>query len=107
MYKILSLVNFDFPKSDFYSIDILGERVPDIYYHMVIYNIETLIDFEDMRGEISNEDVYRIAMMDDEDDKPAFESFKTHSWIFKEKISSLPDLVKIICESRYLEAVAI
>ena len=107
MYKILSLVNFDFPKSDFYSVDILGESVPDIHYDMVIYNIETLIDFEDMRNEIHNENIYRISMLDDEDDKPAFESFKTHAWIFKDTISSLPELVKTICQNRYLEAVAI
>lgn len=107
MYKVLSLVNFNFPKSAYYSIDILGESVPDIHYDMVIYNIETLIDFEDMRGEIQNENVYRIAMLDEEDDKPAFESFKTHSWIFKDKIEELPNLIKTICQNRYLEAVAI
>ncbi len=107
MYKILSLINSDFPKSDFYSIDILEENVPNIHYDMVIYNIETLIEFEDMRDDIENKNVYRISILDDEDDKPAFESFKTHAWIFKEKIDSLPSLVKIICQSRYLEAVAI
>ena len=107
MYKILSLVNFDFPKSDFYSIDILEENVPNVHYDMVVYNIETLIDFEDMRGDIENENVYRISMLDDEDDKPAFESFKTHAWIFKYEIESLPELVKAICQKRYLEAVAI
>ena len=107
MYKILSLVNFDFPKSDFYSIDILEEDVPNIHYDMVIYNIETLIDFEDTRGNIENDNVYRISMLDEEDDKPAFESFKTHAWIFKEEIASLPELVKTICQSRYLEAVSI
>lgn len=107
MYKILSLANLDFPKSDYYSVDILGENVPDIYYDMVIYNIDTLIDFEDMRNEIQNEYVYRVAILDEREDKPAFESFKTHAWIFKDKIDSFPNLVKTICQNRYLEAVAI
>ena len=107
MYKILSLINFEFPKSDFYSIDILAEHVPNVHYDMVMYNIETLIDFEDMRDNIQNESVYRISILDDIDDKPAFESFKTHAWIFKEEIDSLPELVKTICQKRYLEAVAV
>ena len=107
MYKILSLINFEFPKSDFYSIDILEEHVPNVHYDMVMYNIETLIDFEDMRDNIQNESVYRISVLDDEDDKPAFENFKTHAWIFKEEIDSLPELVKTISQKRYLEAVAV
>lgn len=107
MYKIISLVNKNFSKSDFYHIDILEENVPSIEYDMVIYDIETLIDFEDIRKEIQNKNVFRIALLDEEDDKLAFKSFKTHAWIFKEKLDKFPELVKEICTKRYLEAVAI
>jgi len=108
MQHILSFMNFNYPESDDYDITILEEDIPqDKEFSIVLYNLDTVIDFEDIRGNLANNNIYRISILDDESDKPAFESFKTHAWIYKESLNELPKLIDTIIENRYIEAVAI
>ena len=72
------------------------------HYDLAIYDILSLIDFEDARENISNKDVYRIAVIDGADDLPAFENYKTDAWIYREKLTSFQKMLNEAMDKSYI-----
>ena len=71
------------------SFDPSGSTKADI----VILDINTIFDFEENKGKITNNPFVSIAIIDDESDYDAFKNFGIDAWI---KSSDLNQLNKII-----------
>jgi hypothetical protein len=79
-----------------------GEIDPNRHYDIAVYDILTLIDFEDARENIDNKSVYRIAVIDGTDDLPAFENYKTDAWIYRDKLDQFQKLLDTAIERSYI-----
>jgi hypothetical protein len=79
-----------------------SEIDPKRHYDLAVYDILSLIDFEDARENISNKDVYRVAVIDGADDLPAFENYKTDAWIYREKLASFQAMLDEAMDKSYI-----
>ena len=58
------------------------------YYDIVLYDTLSFIGFEDVRLQLTNRKIYRIAILDDMDELDVFRNYKTDAWLLRNKISS-------------------
>jgi hypothetical protein len=79
-----------------------GEIDPKKHYDLAVYDILSLIEFEDARENISNKEVYRVAVIDGADDLPAFENYKTDAWIYREKLGSFQNMLNEAMDKSYI-----
>jgi hypothetical protein len=79
-----------------------GEIDPKRHYDLAVYDILSLIDFEDARENIGNKDIYRIAVIDGADDLPAFENYKTDAWIYREKLGNFQSMLSEAMDKSYI-----
>jgi hypothetical protein len=67
---------------------------------VVIIGIDSIFEYEETRGDFSEQPYLTIALLESEDDSDIFKNFGIDAWVMSEKLEELPNLLKIIAEKR-------
>ena len=100
--RLISFVEDDIKLEKMEVEKVPSEIDPKRHYDLAIYDILSLIDFEDARESIENKDIYRVAVIDGADDLPAFENYKTDAWIYREKLTSFQKMLAEAEDKNYI-----
>jgi len=63
---------------------------------VIILDINSIFDYEEKKHEVCNEKFTSIAIIDDPSDYDAFKNFGITSWIKRDDLSKLPELLTAI-----------
>jgi hypothetical protein len=67
---------------------------------VVIIGIDSIFDYEETRGDFSENPYITIALLESEDDFDIFRNFGIDAWVMTDKLDELPKLIDIIKEKR-------
>lgn len=74
------------------NFDSSSETKADI----VIIDIETIFDFEENKGKITNNPFVSIAVVDDDSDYDAFKNFGIDAWIKASDLNQISNVVELV-----------
>ena len=65
-------------------------------YDAVLYDVMSLVAFEDSKDSLLNKDVFKISVLSDMDELPVFENFRTDGWILENRFDKLAEFFDVV-----------
>jgi hypothetical protein len=65
-------------------------------YEVVMYDVMSLVAFEDNRDILVNKNMFKVAILGDLDEIEVFKNFRTDGWILADRMDKLPEFLDII-----------
>lgn len=88
----MKIVSFEDIEASGYEICFIHSGVAD-KADVIILDINSIFDYEEKKHEVCKENYTSVAVIDDPSDYDAFKNFGITSWIKREDISKLPELL--------------
>lgn len=65
-------------------------------YDAVVYDVMSLVAFEDNRDSLINKNVFKISVLSDMDELAVFENFRTDGWILESRFDKLAEFFDVV-----------
>jgi len=77
-----------------HEIDEAGVNIDTLKrYDAVIYDVMSLVSFEDNKDSLINKDVFKVAVLGEMDELPVFKNFRTDGWILEGRMDKLSEFL--------------
>ena len=101
----------DIPKQEFnllpigcketqYALNLYHVTLNDIdtlkNYEVVMYDVMSLVAFEDNRDILMNKQMFKVAILGDIDELDVFKNFRTDGWILADRLDKMPEFLDLI-----------
>jgi len=92
MEKNMKIISFEDIEATGYDISFIHSGIED-KADVIILDINSIFDYEEKKHDACKEKYTSVAIIDDPSDYDAFKNFGITSWIKREDISKLPELL--------------
>jgi hypothetical protein len=65
-------------------------------YDVVMYDVMSLVAFEDNRDILANKNMFKVAILGDMDEIDVFKNFRTDGWILADRLDKMPEFLDLI-----------
>jgi hypothetical protein len=65
-------------------------------YEVVMYDVMSLVAFEDNRDILMNKQMFKVAILGDIDELDVFKNFRTDGWILADRLDKMPEFLDLI-----------
>ena len=91
----MKIISFEDIEADGYDINFIHSGVEG-KADVIILDINSIFDYEEKKHDVCNEKYTSVAIIDDPSDYDAFKNFGITSWIKREDLAKLPELLTAI-----------